>query len=152
MVTGEVGTATGIALGNIKGTVKSNIVERMFYGIEVFHATMTVTSNTVTGDGGSGAPFLIDRDGSTLMGNKIDAAGATGAIFGDAGTSIFKSNTVFTFFLPVSGCGGSFPPPSGYTLSGNTMTDGNNGLRMTNSNTTAPNTYSSVTTPVSSCT
>jgi hypothetical protein len=50
--------------------VKSNIVERTFYGIEVFHATMTVTSNTVTGDGGSGAPFLIDRDGSTLMGNK----------------------------------------------------------------------------------
>ena len=152
LVTGEVGTATGMALGNIKGTVKSNIVERMFYGIEVFHATMTVTSNTVTGDGGSGAPFLIDRDGSTLMGNKIDAAGATGAIFGDAGTSIFKSNTVFNFSLAVSGCGGSFPPPSGYTLSGNTMTDGNNGLRMTNSNTTAPNTYSSVTTPVSSCT
>ena len=54
--------------------------------------------------------------------------------------------------LAVSGCGGSFPPPTGYTLSGNTMTDGNNGLRMTNSNTTAPNTYSSVTTPVSSCT
>jgi hypothetical protein len=131
LVTGEVGTATGMALGNIKGTVKSNIVERMFYGIEVFHATMTVTSNTVTGDGGSGA---------------------TGAIFGDAGTSIFKSNTVFNFSLAVSGCGGSFPPPSGYTLSGNTMTDGNNGLRMTNSNTTAPNTYSSVTTPVSSCT
>jgi hypothetical protein len=75
LVTGEVGTATGMALGNIKGTVKSNIVERMFYGIEVFHATMTVTSDTVTGDGGSGAPFLIDRDGGTLMGNKIDAAG-----------------------------------------------------------------------------
>jgi hypothetical protein len=99
LVTGEVGTATGIALGNIKGTVKSNIVERTFYGIEVFHATMTVTSNTVTGDGGSGAPFLIDRDGSTLMGNKIDAAGATGAIFGDAGTSIFKSNAVFIFLF-----------------------------------------------------
>jgi hypothetical protein len=30
LVTGEVGTATGMALGNIKGTVKSNIVERMF--------------------------------------------------------------------------------------------------------------------------
>jgi hypothetical protein len=152
LVTGEVGTATGMALGNIKGTVKSNIVERMFYGIEVFHATMTVTSNTVTGDGGSGAPFLIYRDGSTLMGNKLDAAGATGAIFGDAGTSIFKSNAVFNFSLAVSGCSGSFPPPSGYTVSGNTMTDGTNGLRMTKSNTTAPNTYSSVTTPVSSCT
>src|ERR1700674_3684415 len=152
LVTGEVGTATGMALGNIKGTVKSNIVERMFYGIEVFHATMTVTSNTVTGDGGSGAPFLIYRDGSAVMGNKIDAAGATGATFGDAGTSTFKSSTVFNFSLAVSGWGGSFPPPSGYTLSGNTMTDGNNGLRMTNSNTTPPNTYSSVTTPVSSCT
>ena len=55
-------------------------------------------------------------------------------------------------FLESFGCGGFFPLPSGYTLSGNTMTDGNNGLRMTNSNTTAPNTYSSVTTPVSSCT
>ena len=65
LVTGEVGTGTGMALRNIKGTVKSNIVERMFYGIEVFHATLTVTSNPVTGDGGSGAPFLIDRDGST---------------------------------------------------------------------------------------
>jgi len=152
LVTGEVGMATGMALGNIKGTVKSNIVERMFYGVEVFHATMTVTSNTITGDGGSGAPFLIYRDGSTLMGNKLDAGGATGAIFGDAGTSIFKSNTVFNFSLAVSGCSGSFPPPSGYTVSENTMTDGTNGLRMTKSNTTAPNTYSSVTTPVSSCT
>ncbi len=152
LVTGEVSTATGMALGNIKGTVKSNIVERMFYGIEVFHATMTVTSNTVTGDGESGAPFLIYRDGSTVMGNKIDAAGATGAIFGDAGTSIFKSNTVFNFSLAVSGCSGSFPPPSGYTVSGNTMIDGKNGVKMTNSNTSVPNTYSSVLTPVSSCT
>jgi hypothetical protein len=42
LVTGEVSTATGIALGNIKGTVKSNIVERMFYGIEVFHATIPI--------------------------------------------------------------------------------------------------------------
>lgn len=65
-----------MALGNIKGTVNSNIVKRMFYGTEVFHATMTVASNTVTGDGGSGAPFLIDGEGSTLMGNKIDAAAA----------------------------------------------------------------------------
>ena len=153
LVTGEVGTATGMALGNIKGTVKSNIVERMFFGIEVFHATMTVTSNMVVGDGGSGgAPLIIDRDRSTLMGNKIDAAGATGAIFGDAGTSIFKSNTVFNFSLAVSGCSGSFPPASGYTVSGNTMIDGNNGVRMTNSNTAAPNAYSSVATPVSSCT
>jgi hypothetical protein len=47
-----------MALGNIKGTVNSNIVKRMFYGTEVFHATMTVASNTVTGDGGSGGrPF-----------------------------------------------------------------------------------------------
>ena len=153
LVTGEVGTATGMALGNIKGTVKSNIVERMFYGIEVFHATMTVTSNTVDGDGGSGgAPLIIDRDRSTLMGNRIDAAGATGAIFGDAGTSIFKSNTIFNFSLAVSGCSGSFPPASGYTVSGNTMIDGNNGVRMTNSNTAGPNAYSSVATPVSSCT
>ena len=153
LVTGEVGTATGMALGNIKGTVKSNIVERMFFGIEVFHATMTVTSNTVDGDGGSGgAPLIIDRDRSTLMGNKIDAAGATGAIFGDAGTSIFKSNTIFNFSLAVSGCSGSFPPASGYTVSGNTMIDGNNGVRMTNSNTAGPNAYSSVATPVSSCT
>jgi len=113
---------------------------------------MTVTSNTVVGDGGSGAPFLIYRDGSTLMGNKIDAAGATGAIFGDVGTSIFKSNTIFNFSLAVSGCSGSFPPPSGYTVSGNTMIDGKNGVKMTNSNTSVPNTYSSVTTPVSSCT
>ena len=56
----------------------------------------------ITGDGGSGAPFLIDRDGSTFMGNKINAARATRAIFGDAGTSIFKSNTVFNFSLAVS--------------------------------------------------
>ena len=66
-----------MALGNIKGTVNSNIVKRMFYGTEVFHATMTVASNTVTGDGGSeGAPFLIDGGGCTLMGNKMDAAAA----------------------------------------------------------------------------
>src|SRR6202171_485505 len=99
-----------------------------------------------------GAPLIIDRDRSTLMGNKIDAAGATGAIFGDAGTSIFKSNTIFNFSLAVSGCGGFFPPPSGYTIRGNTMIDGNKGVGMRNPNTTAPNTYSSVTTPVSSCT
>jgi hypothetical protein len=86
------------------------------------------------------------------MTNKIDAAGATGAIFSDAGTSIFKSNTVFNFSLAVSGCSGSFPPPSGYTVSGNTMIDGTNGVRMAKSNATAPNAYSSVATPVSSCT
>jgi hypothetical protein len=42
-----------------------------------------------------------------------DCFAATGAIFGDAGTSIFKSNTVFNFSLAVSGCGGSFPPQVG---------------------------------------
>jgi hypothetical protein len=32
------------------------------------------------------------------------------------------------------------------------MIDGKNGVKMTNSNMSVPNTYSSVTTPVSSCT
>src|SRR5258708_34690206 len=50
LLTGEVSTATGMALETIKGTGKSNIVERMFYGIEVLHATRTVPPNPRTGD------------------------------------------------------------------------------------------------------
>ena len=142
--------ASGIAQSNqITGTANPFVV--------VDSSHVVVTGNTVSGvnpfpEFGS-TPFSIDASSATITSNTIDASGIPAFTVGGPSTTAIQHNTITNSSIAVLGCGDLFfeGPPTGYTISLNTITDASVGLSMPPGNTTAPNTYYVTANTVDNC-
>lgn len=131
--------SVGIDYVSAGGTILSNLIADSAYGILMFSSSPKVTSNTIWSNV-YGA--YIDSGSASFTNNQIDGGGQYGVYLqGSATDSIVENNTIGNASTAVYGCNGSFGPASGFTVTGNLITDTAVGLEMPSGNTTAPNNY-----------
>ncbi|HEY6371931.1 MAG TPA: transposase [Candidatus Sulfotelmatobacter sp.] len=113
-------------------------------GVAVARAGSTISTGII-------AVYVLSGS-NTIKSNKIDAGGATGMILSyDATNSVVQGNAIANSSTAISGCdvyGSSFS--SGFTVTGNTITDATVGMQMPdpNDNITTPNNYYATATAV----
>jgi hypothetical protein len=122
---------------SITGTIVSNVITGTTSGFNFSGpVSVTATSNTIQG------VIAIDRGGSTIKGNRIDAQGGNGVQLSDPGTNIVEMNTIVNSSVAVYGCSAFFfiLPASGDTVTSNTILNAAVGVEMPSGNTVTPNT------------
>jgi hypothetical protein len=138
----------GIQVYKAKGIVESNAISETAMGIELIDSSVTATRNTIST---SVIAVEVDSGSNTITGNQIDAGGGTGLSLGFDGTkSIVQGNTIVNSSIAIFGCDIPARYSTGFTVTGNTITDAAVGIQMPNpnGNITAPNKYYATATAV----
>jgi hypothetical protein len=135
------GFGSGIQFYKATGTVESNAISGTANGLQFIFSSATAIGNTIS----TGSVGVLLLSGSNIIQrNQIDAGGATGMSLGYEGTnSVVQDNAIRNSSTAVFGCGGNNGLSSGFTVSGNTITDATVGMQMPypSSNITTPNHY-----------
>jgi parallel beta-helix repeat protein len=135
------GTSGGIYFRTATGTVQGNALSGGNNGLGLVYSSVTVTDNTISAIGPSGVGMFVTSGSNTIKSNRIDASGQAGVIlFDSAINSAVQSNTIVNSSTAVYGCVTTFPA-SGFTVTGNTITDAAIGVQMPSSNTFSPNIF-----------
>jgi len=152
IINGSAGTNTvGISYGWAGGTGQSNLISDAGYGVVLSSSSANFIGNTIESifygakiNGGSAA----------FTSNKIDANQSYGVYLqGPGSNSVVQANKIANSSTAIDGCdmGFGFGPASGFTVTGNAITDASVGMQMPSGNTTSPNTYYVTFTPTSPC-
>lgn len=142
----------GIHINNATSTIQSNVITGVSSGLSLRLSTVSVTANII-----STPEFAVQVTGgsNTIKTNRIDAGGDYGVILnGSATSSVIESNTIVNSGFAVYGCGGGNfggPAASGFTVTGNTITDADEGVDMPSGNTFSPNTFHATGSEVGGC-
>jgi hypothetical protein len=136
----------GLLLADSDVTTTSNTISAL-YAIELTNDSSTITGNTIVQRGGSPAIY-IEGGTTNLQGNRIDAGGQEGLILGGGGSAIVELNTIMNSSIAVDGCAES---ASGFTVTGNTITDAAIGVQMPSGNTTTLNKFYATAMAVEAC-
>ena len=151
-INGNAGTnSVGVGYANADGNAQSNLISDSTCGIILFSSSARVTSNTI-----SSTVFgaNIYSGSATFTNNKIDAGGSYGVYLqGSATNGQVENNTIGNASTAVFGCdvGSGLGNASGFTVTGNAITDAAIGLEMPSGNTTTPNNYYVTTSALQSC-
>jgi Right handed beta helix region len=133
------------------GTIQSNTISNGLAGLTLDSSNVTVSGNTFSQRTGSILP-VVDSQGTTgvIKGNKIDAGGGIGlALYYLTTSLVVQGNSITNSSTAVAGC---VPPvASGYTVTGNTITDAAIGVQMPAGNTSAPNNFYATASAVAAC-
>jgi hypothetical protein len=133
---------SGIYINSAAGAIQSNVITGVPVGLHLRLSTVSATANII-----STPEVAVEVLGgsNTIKTNHLDAGGDYGVLLnGTATSSVIESNTIVNSGFAVYGCsGGNFPGPaaSGFTVTGNTITDADEGVDMPSGNTFAPNTF-----------
>jgi hypothetical protein len=142
----------GIYVAASTGNVVSNAISGIATGVYLNGSSVTATGNIISA---SGNGVSVISGGNTVKRNKIDAGGGTAVSLGGLATSsLVEDNTVGNAATGVFGCGGAGhgrPAASGFTVTGNTITDAAIGVEMPSGNTSAPNKFYATATAVEAC-
>ncbi|MGC9988119.1 MAG: right-handed parallel beta-helix repeat-containing protein [Terriglobales bacterium] len=145
-------SVNGIYVEGATATVESNAITgggSLYSGLYLEYSAATVMSNTISVIGaGTGVNVLAGSN--SIHENRIDAGGQTGVSLSLLGTgSLVQRNRISNSSTAVYGCGSE--PASGFTVTGNTITDAAIGVQMRTGNTSAPNQFFATATPVAAC-
>jgi hypothetical protein len=141
------GFGSGIQFYKATGKVESNAISGTANGLQFINSSATAIGNTIST---LSVGILLLSGSNTIKRNDIDAGGATGMSLGYEGTnSIVQGNAITNSSTAVFGCDGN-GFSSGFTVTGNTITDATVGMQMPSptSNITAPNKYYATATAV----
>jgi parallel beta-helix repeat protein len=139
----------GIAFQNAAGTVQSNEISGgPAIGLVLLYSSVTATGNTIIT---LGTGVYVWSGSNSIKSNRIDANDQYGVQLGDSvNNSEVQSNTIVNSSTAVSGCNGTFPA-SGFTVTGNTITDAAIGIQVPLGNTTTPNAFYATTSVEAAC-
>jgi hypothetical protein len=150
--------ASGIFVSGLAGgTIQANVISTgannggNVAGIFLYHSTVEATANTIIAGPSTennDYAFLIEAGSARVSNNRIDAGGQLGLNLQNTGTaSVVEQNTIVNSSTAVTGCAIT----SGYTVSGNTITDAAIGVQMASGNTSTPNTFYATAVTVAPC-
>ena len=141
-INGSVGTnSVGVDYANATGVVQVNQITDSTYGVILFPSSARVQSNTI-----SAKVFgaYIYSGTAAFTNNEIDAQGSYGVYLqGSATNSVVQNNIIGDSSNAIFGCdvGSGMGNASGFTVTGNAITDAAVGLEMPSGNTLTPNNY-----------
>jgi hypothetical protein len=146
---------SGITMSNATGAIQSNVITGVPFGVSLRdESTISVTANIISTPE---AAVWATGGSNTIKNNRIDAGGDYGVLLnGPATNSVIESNTIVNSGFAVFGCGGAKSgtgglAASGFTVTGNTITDADEGVDMPSGNTFAPNTFHATGSEVGGC-
>jgi hypothetical protein len=141
----------GIFFSGSTGTIQSNTISNGLDALILLSSNVTIAGNTFTQRNASsiGAMYIQGTTG-VIKGNKIDAGGGIGlALYYSTTNFVVQGNSITNSSTAVAGC---VPPiASGYTVTGNTITDAAIGVQMPMGNTSAPNNFYATASAVAAC-
>ncbi|MGB9233595.1 MAG: right-handed parallel beta-helix repeat-containing protein [Terriglobales bacterium] len=142
----------GIYVAESTGNVASNAISGIATGVSLSGASVTATGNIISASGNGYGVFVLSG-GNTVEHNRIDAGGGTGMLLSGSGTSsLVEENTIGNASNGVFGCGlGHRPAASGFTVTGNAITDAAVGVEMPSGNTSTPNRFYATASAVEAC-
>jgi len=143
---------SGIYINSATGAIQSNVITGVPTGLHLRLSTVSATANIISTPE---VAVQVLGGSNTIKTNRIDAGGDYGVILnGSATSSVIESNTIVNSGFAVYGCGGGNfggPAASGFTVTGNTITDADEGVDMPSGNTFSPNTFHATGSEVGGC-
>jgi parallel beta-helix repeat protein len=145
--------AEGFLINAANGTVQNNAISGITQGIYLELSGATIATNTISA---TAIGLYIVGGSNNVTNNRIDAGGFLGVYLTSSATnSVVEKNTIGNAETAVTGCGGlgGTPPPpaSGFTVTGNIITDAATGTEMPSGNTSAPNKFYATSMAVQAC-
>jgi parallel beta-helix repeat protein len=145
--------AEGFLINAANGTVQNNAISGITQGIYLELSGATIATNTISA---TAIGLYIVGGSNNVTNNRIDAGGFLGVYLTNSATnSVVEKNTIGNAETAVTGCGGlgGTPPPpaSGFTVTGNIITDAATGTEMPSGNTSAPNKFYATSMAVQAC-
>jgi Right handed beta helix region len=142
----------GIRVSSVTSAIQSNVITGVPVGLYLRLSTASVTANTISTPE---AAVQVFGGSNTIKTNRIDAGGNYGLLLnGSATSSVIESNTIVNSGFAVYGCAGGDPPgpaASGFTVTGNSITDAAEGVDLPSGNTFTPNTFHATGSEVGGC-